>query len=341
MEKPIYRLEGIRHRYGNRTVLRIDVLEIHKGEIIGLVGPNGSGKSTLLRLLAFIENPSAGRLLYFSEGRKPHFEVTLLTQEPYLLKRDVFGNVGYGLRVRGERANLQRRVEEALEWVGLDPAAFIRRKWYELSGGEAQRVALAARLVLRPRVLLLDEPTANVDAESARRIQEAAIKAQERWGTTIVVSSHDWWWLLNLCDRVVHLFEGQALGSGVGNLIFGPWKKIGDNLWKRTLSNGQAIICPNVPGENAIGWIEPEGIRIGLIENGKKGDANSGTRVIELQGRVANLAAYGKKNHLVATVWVGEERFLSLINPEDTVVVPGQEVCISIDAGRIRWLDRN
>jgi tungstate transport system ATP-binding protein len=172
MDTPIYQIEKLAHRYNGRPVLQLDAFSIEKAAILGLVGPNGSGKSTLLKLLAFVDRPSRGQVRFkdkpevpFSDGVR--FQVTLLTQEPYLLKRSVFDNVAYGLRIRNGRKDFRPHVAEALSMVGLDPDTFMHRPWNELSGGEAQRVALAARLALRPEVLLLDEPTASVDGASA------------------------------------------------------------------------------------------------------------------------------------------------------------------------------
>ncbi len=184
--QPIYRIENLVHRYNSRPVLAVDRLDIEPASILGLVGPNGSGKSTLLKLMAFILPPTQGRILFDGKAALPfdesvRFLVTLLTQDPYLMKRTVFKNIAYGLKVRGNRENWTRPVREALTMVGLDPDGFAQRQWDELSGGEAQRVALAARLVLKPRVLLLDEPTASVDAASSELIRAASLRARSEW----------------------------------------------------------------------------------------------------------------------------------------------------------------
>ena len=179
----IYHLKNIRHYYGQKKVLDIGDLDIRTGSITGLMGPNGSGKSTLLKMLAFALKPTEGRIFY--KGREEsgfspevRLKVTLLTQKPYLLKRTVFDNIIYGLKIRNDRHNLEERVKTALSKVGLDFQTFSHRKWHQLSGGEAQRVALAARLILKPEVLLLDEPIASVDTKSAELIRTASLKAQ-------------------------------------------------------------------------------------------------------------------------------------------------------------------
>ncbi|MGE4299704.1 MAG: energy-coupling factor ABC transporter ATP-binding protein [Desulfovibrionaceae bacterium] len=207
-----YELAGVSQWYEGREVLRIDRLEIQERAILGLVGPNGSGKSTLLRILAFLEAPVAGEVRYKGKAASVadaalRREITLLTQEPYLLKRSVSDNVAYGLRVRG-RTRSNGLVADALALVGLDPIRYGQRPWYALSGGEAQRVALAARLVLRPQVLLLDEPTANLDRESTARIREAALAAREQWGATLVLVSHDMTWLESMADSAVRMEDG-------------------------------------------------------------------------------------------------------------------------------------
>ena len=230
---PIYDIQSLSHAYSGQPVLSIDHLTVKPSAIIGLIGPNGSGKSTLLRLLGLIEKPTQGEIVYngypvapFSEDAR--FQITLLPQEPFLMKRNVFKNVAYGLKLRGDVSNMEDRVSQALSWVGLKADDFMKRPWYALSGGETQRVALAARLVLKPKVLLLDEPTTSVDAPSARLIREASLKAREEWGTTLVIASHDWSWLYEVCDEILHLFKGRIFGTGPGNCCHGTLAGIGD-----------------------------------------------------------------------------------------------------------------
>ncbi|CCH47370.1 ABC transporter ATP-binding protein [Pseudodesulfovibrio piezophilus] len=212
MTTPLITLDHIHQAYSGRTVLNIESLAIESGSIIGLAGPNGSGKSTLLRLLAFLDSPNQGTLSFMGSptSTKPgavHRQVTLLVQEPYLLKRTVHANIAYGLKVRG-KSDISTKVHNALIEVGLAPDLFMARQWYELSGGEAQRVALAARLVLKPKVLLMDEPTASLDTQSAERIRKAALQARANNGTSLVIASHDLKWLEEVSDKTIHLADG-------------------------------------------------------------------------------------------------------------------------------------
>lgn len=217
---PLYELENIEQRYSGRLALEIEKLAVAEGSITGLAGHNGSGKSTLLRMLAFLERPAAGVIRF--HGRPVSWdkslvqlrqEVTLLTQEPYLLKRSVYANLAYGLKLRGKIDD--GLIREGLAMVGLDPDSFGPRSWHELSGGEAQRVALAQRLVLRPKVLLLDEPTASLDEESAQMVLQASLLAKKEWSATLVVISHDREWLEAVSDSVVVLKKGHLIGEAV------------------------------------------------------------------------------------------------------------------------------
>ncbi|WP_319765152.1 ABC transporter ATP-binding protein [Maridesulfovibrio sp.] len=209
----LYRLENITQRYNGRQVLSLNSFSVNEGSIVGLAGHNGSGKSTLMRMLAFLESPDSGKLYYDGRevegpGLSLRREVTMLTQEPYLLKRSVAANVAYGLELRGDK-NVRDTVCNSLSRVGLKPEKFMHRNWFELSGGEAQRVALAARLAINPRVLLLDEPTASLDMESTRLIHDAAVSAREEQGTTLVIVSHDHLWLEDVSDTIFRLADGR------------------------------------------------------------------------------------------------------------------------------------
>ena len=190
MKNVLYEGRDLVQMYGGRIALNLPRLEVEKGETLALTGPNGCGKSTLLRLLAFLERPAAGTLRYTGKAASRQ-EVTLLLQEPYLLRMSVFNNVVLGLRLRHDAAQAHSAYEQCMRAVGFDsPWDFAQRGPVELSGGERQRVALASRLALRPAVLLLDEPTANVDAASALAVV-SAIEACRNKGVTVICATHD------------------------------------------------------------------------------------------------------------------------------------------------------
>lgn len=186
----IYEASRLIKCYDGVTALDIPRFTLERGAALTLEGGNGSGKSTFLRLLAFLETPTSGSLQFLGEG-EPRRACTLLLQDPWLLHLSVFANVTLGLKLRGIKENLRQKYHAAMQDAGFDePELFARRKPGSLSGGERQRAALASRLILEPAVLLLDEPTAHVDAQSARHILGALRKARER-GTTIVCATHD------------------------------------------------------------------------------------------------------------------------------------------------------
>lgn len=225
MSAPLYALRGIEVGYGEASiltsVLHVPELAIARGSILGLVGHNGSGKSTLLKLLGFLLEPSSGELAFDGRVvdaaalRSAHLlrrRAVLLGQDTCLLKRSVAANVAYGLRLRGLPAP-DSLLAEALSLVGLDFAEFGRRSWRQLSGGEARRVALAARLVLQPEALLLDEPTTGLDRASVGHVQRAVLAARETRGATLVIASHDQDWLKSCADQVLLLDDGRITGA--------------------------------------------------------------------------------------------------------------------------------
>jgi len=215
MTDAVYRLEKVSKAYGSREVLRVDFLEVQPGEIFGVVGPSGAGKSTLLRLLDFLESPTSGQLHfkdYLANGSRAPLDVrrcvTTVFQRPVLLSTSVYGNVAYGLKIRGDK-EVQCKVKGVLEQVGLSDLARERARF--LSGGEAQRVALARAMVIEPEVLLLDEPTANLDPYNVGLIEDIVADLNRERGTTIVLVTHNVFQAKRLAHRVALLLEGKVV----------------------------------------------------------------------------------------------------------------------------------
>ena len=216
-----YELKHISKRYGKREVLRIEHLAIREGTMFALLGPSGAGKSTLLRLLNFLEPPTSGELWYENQrfDSQPPLAiqrtVTTVFQKPALLNSSVWHNVAYGLRVRGQYET--EIVKEALEAVQVTHLA--KANATTLSGGEAQRVALARALVIKPKVLLLDEPTANLDPANVALI-ERIIKRLQATSTTIVIVTHNLFQARRLADDAALLINGELVESGPIQQLF-------------------------------------------------------------------------------------------------------------------------
>jgi len=213
MKGPIYHLRGVRKSYGGRWALDVPDLEIQPGEVFSIVGPNGSGKSTLLRLINFLEPCSAGEIFY--DGQLVPYpaplglrrQISMVFQRPLLLDRTVFYNVSYGLRLRGQ---IDRdAIYPILHDLDLEDLADVSVR--SLSGGQVQRVALARTLVLEPRVLLLDEPTANLDPYTVG-VTESIIRAvSEDRRTTVVLVTHNVFQAKRLADRAMMMLDGEVI----------------------------------------------------------------------------------------------------------------------------------
>ncbi len=215
-QRASYAIENLTKVYQNRQVLAIERLHVYPAEVLAFVGPSGSGKSTLLRLLNFLEPPTSGRVVYrgeqFDAQRGVSMDirrtVTTVSQRPILLNRSVRANVEYGLRLRGRR-DRDGEVRAALEKVGL--AALESQAARTLSGGEAQRVALARAMVIRPDVLLLDEPTANLDPYNVGVIEGAVRQLNAEQGTTVVLVTHNVFQARRLAHRVAYILDGKLV----------------------------------------------------------------------------------------------------------------------------------
>ena len=192
----LYELNRIELQRGS-FCLSIDQLRLESGRLYTLEGENGSGKSSLLQLLALLNPPCQGQMYFDGQPaswqagalRQLRRNITLVEQTPLLFTGTVEQNLAFGLKVRGIHGEQRRqRVEQALETTGL--LGFNNRLARELSGGESRRVALARALALQPKLLLLDEPTANLDISQVAALERFLITLPAL-GMCVVIATHD------------------------------------------------------------------------------------------------------------------------------------------------------
>ena len=283
---PDLRLQGVTVRYGSTVAVDAVDLEVQPGQIIALLGPSGSGKSSLLRAVAGLEPVADGDLLW--RGRSIVDLPThrrgfgLMFQDGQLFPhRDVAGNVAYGIRAlpRGERA---QRVREVLDVVGM--GEYAARSVTSLSGGQAQRVALARSLAPRPELLLLDEPLSALDRSLRERLSGEIRQILRDSGASCIYVTHDQDEAFAVADRIGVMIDGrvaalaspQELWASPGRrdvadfLGFGPFIPVAEGRW-RAVAPGSVRVC-RVMGE---------------------GEAAALTAEVELEALVAGVSADG------------------------------------------------
>jgi len=215
---------------GTAMLLNRVNLSVDKGEIFAVIGPTGAGKTTLLRLINLLERPTAGDI-YF-DGEKitdPSINtihvrrrMAMVFQKPAVFNNTVYENVAYPLKVRGCHGKTARSdVYNLLEIIGL--GGYAKRKARTLSGGEAQRVALARAVVIKPDLLLMDEPTANLDPGTVKMIEGLVMEFNRDRGLTVIMSTHDMQQAQRVAGRVGVLMNGQLVQVGKpGDIFYAP-----------------------------------------------------------------------------------------------------------------------
>ena len=294
-------LNDIIHRYNGRTVLTVEHLPIERGKVYALVGPNGAGKTTLLHIMSLILRPDRGEVVFegerigYDESKRTHARrsMTMILQNPYLFRTTVKANIEYGLKARGMgRREREWRVGEALEHVGL--SGFASRKAHELSGGEAQLVALARGLALSPTVLFLDEITANLDVKHVSQLEEVIKRINLERGTTIVMTTHMLNQAYRLADQVFSLFDGRIVSSTMYNLFKGEFRHDGEETLFDT-GKIQIYFTAHAQGrEKGHVSINPKDIIISkepLNSSARNSFLGKITRIIE-QNEVVHLGVY-------------------------------------------------
>lgn len=235
------RLEGINYLYGQGTELVTHALkdinmEIKDGEFVGLVGHTGSGKSTLVQHLNGLIKPTEGHIYFdgqdiYAEGydmKKHRSNVGLVFQYPehQLFETDVLSDVCFGPKNLGlKKAEAEEQAKKALELVGLDES-YYKRSPFDLSGGQKRRVAIAGVLAMKPKMLILDEPTAGLDPQGRNEILELISRLRDRSGITIVLVSHSMEDVAENVDRMIVMNKGSMAFDGTPKEVFAHYREL-------------------------------------------------------------------------------------------------------------------
>lgn len=291
----LLRVENIRQVYGGVEILNDINLSLDRGEVFALIGPTGCGKTTLLKLIDLLEKPSSGNI-YFDEIDVTYNEndrlsarrrMALVQQKPIVFSLKVYDNVAIGLKWRGiSKDFIREKVEQSLDLVGM--ADYTDRDAKTLSGGETQRIALARALVVEPELLLLDEPTANLDPNSASKIEEIIEHVIVEYGISVFMTTHDMIQGQRLSHKVGVLMEGRMLQMGkpdeifnspsskevaefvgIDNILAGTIDKKDGELVDVKVTGGIISAISNYDlGESVYSLIRPEDITLSLVKEG-------------------------------------------------------------------------
>lgn len=217
-------LKNVTKRFGNNTVIDDLSLSIPQGSMVTLLGPSGCGKTTVLRLVAGLEKPTEGRMFIDGEDVTDRSiqqrDICMVFQSYALFPHMSLGdNVGYGLKMLGlPKKEIKKRVDEALELVDL--AGFADRFVDQISGGQQQRVALARALILKPKVLLFDEPLSNLDANLRRSMREKIRELQQQFNITSLYVTHDQSEAFAVSDMVLVMNKGKIMQLGSPQALY-------------------------------------------------------------------------------------------------------------------------
>lgn len=341
-------LDGISKIYDEKEVLKDINLKIKKGGKLGLIGPTGCGKTTLLRLIDLLERPSSGNIVFNGfnlthASKKEKMEIRrkigMVFQKPIIFRGTVFENVVYGLKIRGhDIKSFEDKISETLISLGLK--GYEEQNASTLSGGETQRVALARALVTEPELLLLDEPTANLDPVSTEKIESIILDLKERDDTTIIMATHDLIQGQRLSDEIVMLNRKifqigppeevfrkpnnkfVADFVGVKNVIKGWATHQNEGL--TTIKSKNISIYSSKPADGEVFIsIRPEDITLSL----KKVNTSA---LNKLEGIVQNIVSKGPLIHL--NVKIGQEIFIVYMTRKSFLDM-------NINIGKKLWLE--
>jgi len=346
-------IQNVTKQFGETPVLRGVSASIAKGEIFAVIGPSGVGKSTLLRLINLLDTPTGGRILldgvdiHADRRRTLEFRrrMGMVFQKPAAFNATVYENIALGLRFRGESGRrVREKVADGLDLVGL--TGYEQRKARTLSGGEMQRVSLARVMVTDPEILLLDEPTANLDPVSAEVIEDLVLRINREYKTTVVMSTHD-------------RFQGQRLARRIGVMMDGDFVQIGTPREIFTAPNDRKVarfvgienIVEGVvaSAEHGLAVIDAGGVQVQAVTQLPVGTrvclclrpedigvsctpAHAASVRNVLPGRVAASVPMGPLNRLVLDCGIRLTSLITWKAAEELGIGEGSEICASFKA---------
>lgn len=240
----IFKVSKLKKDYNGEKVLDIENLGIERGKITAVIGPSGAGKSTLLHLLNKIEIPSSGSIWFedkiISDKAALPLDIRrnmiMVFQKPLVFKTTVYENIAYGLKMRSiDSKEISKKVNEMLEIIGLKDKK--QQRAMTLSGGEAQRVAIARAVVVRPKALLLDEPTANLDPANVTIIEDLIKYGKKNYELSVLMVTHNMFQAKRISDNTIFMLNGNVVEGGKTENMFNSPKE--DNT--RAFINGKMI----------------------------------------------------------------------------------------------------
>ncbi|MFC1950847.1 ABC transporter ATP-binding protein [Chloroflexota bacterium] len=353
-------IENIGQAYNGSVILKDISLSLNRGEVLALIGPTGSGKTTLLKLIDLLEKPSLGRI-HFDEVDVTKAEsdrlaarrrMALVQQKPIVFSMNVYDNVAVGLKWRGvARNSIRQKVEHAIDIVGM--ADYAGRDAKTLSGGETQRIALARALVLEPELLLLDEPTANLDPNSVSKIEEVIEHIINDSDISVIMTTHNMLQGQRLAHRIGVMIDGRVLQMGKPEEIFNaPQSKevaefVGiDNILAGTIEsqdgelddikiNGATVsaISGYNKGEHVYVLIRPEDITLSF--------ASERSSALNLfNGVIDKINTLGSLVHIEVDCGFPLFVVATARSALDMDLAAGSEVCVSFKATAVKVIKR-
>lgn len=345
-------IRGLRKTYSGTTVVDIPDLKVEAGEFVCLLGPSGCGKTTTLKMIAGLVNPDSGDILFSGESiidTPPEKRNVGMVFQNYLLfpHMDVFSNIAFGLRMANvPRTQIKTRVENVVQLVKLE--GLESRFPHELSGGQQQRVAIARAVVMEPRLLLMDEPLANLDAKLRLEMRSFILELQRSLAITTVFVTHDQSEAITLSDRIAVMFGGViSQYDGPRSVFEMPATRdvadfIGaENIFRITGADGAgrtsrvrcslgevAISASRMPDGEGVSYVVCRPEYVCLLDGPSAGDCNC------FEGTVTEAIYQGQSMHYVVTV---NGQPIRILSAQETPRKSGTKVWVQFPADHI-WV---